>query len=133
MGGGEEDYRRMAPKWSYVYALDFESPERLAEYLWQLDGDDELYNEYFKWRGSGELIDTKFFCRLCAMLHDDGAPVKHYRDFGAWWNGPGVCQRPVAPLLPPPTVDEKIDADEVENELLEDEDEFKSETYEEYQ
>ncbi|XP_026822524.1 glycoprotein 3-alpha-L-fucosyltransferase A-like [Rhopalosiphum maidis] len=105
MGGRREDYERMAPKHSYVHVDDYESPRRLAEYLRRLDADDDLYNEYFRWKGAGEFIDTKFFCRLCAMLHDDGAPAKSYRNFDNWWRGPGVCDDdgPEIPTqLPPP-------------------------------
>lgn len=92
MGGRREDYERIAPRQSYVHVDDYESPRRLAEYLLRLDADDRLYNEYFRWKGTGEFIDTKFFCRLCAMLHDDGgAPTKHYRNVNDWWRGPGVC------------------------------------------
>lgn len=36
----------------------------------RLDEDEALYNSYFRWKGTGELINTKFFCRLCALLHD---------------------------------------------------------------
>jgi hypothetical protein len=91
MGGRREDYERIAPKRSYVHVDDYESPKRLAEYLRRLDADDDLYNEYFRWKGTGEFIDTKFFCRLCTMLHDDGAPAKHYPNINDWWRGPGVC------------------------------------------
>lgn len=91
MGGRRDDYDRIAPKRSYVHVDDYESPKRLAEYLRKLDADDDLYNEYFRWKGTGEFIDTKFFCRLCAMLHDDGAPAKHYRNVNDWWRGQGVC------------------------------------------
>lgn len=92
MGGRREDYERVAPRRSYVHVDDYESPKRLAEHLRRLDADDGQYNEYFRWKGTGEFIDTKFFCRLCAMLHDDdGAPAKHYRNVNDWWRGPGVC------------------------------------------
>ncbi|XP_008179943.1 glycoprotein 3-alpha-L-fucosyltransferase A isoform X3 [Acyrthosiphon pisum] len=91
MGGRRDDYERIAPKRSYVHVDDYESPKRLAEYLRRLDADDDLYNEYFRWKGTGEFIDTKFFCRLCAMLHDDDAPAKHYRNVNDWWRGQGVC------------------------------------------
>ncbi|VVC29302.1 Fucosyltransferase, N-terminal,Glycosyl transferase family 10 [Cinara cedri] len=91
MGGRPEDYQRIAPERSYVHVDDFESPARLAEYLHRLDADDDLYNEYFRWKGTGEFIDTKFYCRLCAMLHDVDAPTKHYRNVDDWWRGPGVC------------------------------------------
>ena len=36
----------------------------------RLDQNDTLYNSYFEWKGTGEMINTKFFCRLCALLHD---------------------------------------------------------------
>ena len=36
----------------------------------RLDQNDTLYNSYFQWKGTGEMINTKFFCRLCALLHD---------------------------------------------------------------
>ena len=36
----------------------------------RLDQNDTLYNSYFRWKGTGEMINTKFFCRLCALLHD---------------------------------------------------------------
>ena len=29
-----------------------------------------IFSYYFQWKGTGEMIDTKFFCRLCALLHD---------------------------------------------------------------
>jgi len=91
MGARREDYERMAPRRSYIHVDDFKSPEKLARYLRRLDANDALYNEYFNWKGTGEFIDTRFFCRLCAMLHDTKAPSKNYPDIGTWWNGPGVC------------------------------------------
>lgn len=91
MGGRREDYERIAPKRSYVHVDDFESPKKLAEYLHQLDADDQMYNEYFQWKGTGEFIDTRFFCRLCAMMHDDDAPAKYYQNVDDWWSGPGKC------------------------------------------
>ncbi|VVC29304.1 Hypothetical protein CINCED_3A021025 [Cinara cedri] len=97
MGGRQEDYERIAPEKSYVHVGNFESPARLAEYLHRLDADDGLYNEYFRWKGTGEFIDTKFFCRLCAMLHDDGVRARGHRNFSDWWSGPGVCEQSVRP------------------------------------
>jgi len=49
MGAHPDDYKRAAPKNSYIHVDDFESPKHLAEYLHQLDKDDKKYNEYFKW------------------------------------------------------------------------------------
>ena len=50
MGARPEDYARSAPFKSYIHVDDFESPKELAEYLHKLDEDDNLYNEYFKWK-----------------------------------------------------------------------------------
>jgi hypothetical protein len=90
MGARPEDYARTAPYRSYINVDEFESPEELAAYLHRLDTDDDLYNSYFRWKGTGEFINTYFFCRLCAMLHDD-FPNKSYRDVNDWWRGPGIC------------------------------------------
>ncbi|KAJ4444224.1 hypothetical protein ANN_06015 [Periplaneta americana] len=90
MGARPEDYARTAPYRSYIHVDEFESPQELAAYLQRLDADDDMYNSYFRWKGTGEFINTYFFCRLCAMLHDD-FPNKSYRDVNDWWRGPGTC------------------------------------------
>lgn len=90
MGAHPTDYSKSAPYRSYIHVDEFESPRELAEYLHRLDNDDELYNSYFRWKGTGEFINTYFFCRLCAMLHDN-RPPKYYNDINQWWRGNGVC------------------------------------------
>ena len=70
MGARKEDYVRSAPQKSFIHVDDFDSPEDLAKYLKELDSNDDLYNEYFQWKGTGEMINTKFFCRMCSLLHD---------------------------------------------------------------
>ena len=59
----------------FVVETSFLLDQTLAHLLnmWilpRLDRDDSLYNSYFQWKGTGEMINTKFFCRLCALLHD---------------------------------------------------------------
>ncbi|ODN06508.1 Glycoprotein 3-alpha-L-fucosyltransferase A [Orchesella cincta] len=96
MGAHPDDYKRVAPDRSYIHVDDFSSPKELAQYLHELDTNDDLYNEYFKWKGTGEFINTHFFCRLCAMAHYSAKiPRKpsHYEDFNRWWRGPHVCTR----------------------------------------
>ena len=48
MGARPEDYARDAPAHSYIHVDEFRGPKELAEYLHQLDKDDEKYNEYFQ-------------------------------------------------------------------------------------
>ncbi|XP_058058186.1 glycoprotein 3-alpha-L-fucosyltransferase A [Anopheles bellator] len=93
MGARPEDYEASSPQKSYIHVDEFASPKELAEYLHLLDRNDELYNSYFKWKGTGEFINTYYWCRVCAMLHDEASfrKPKWYEDINDWWRGPGVC------------------------------------------
>ncbi|CAG9813908.1 unnamed protein product [Phaedon cochleariae] len=92
MGGRPEDYQRSAPEGSYIHVDEFAGPEELAAYLHRLDKDDALYNSYFRWKGTGEFVNTYFWCRLCALLHAPAPPTpRRYDDVNDWWRGPGVC------------------------------------------
>uniref|UniRef100_A0A8D8SEM5 Fucosyltransferase n=1 Tax=Cacopsylla melanoneura TaxID=428564 RepID=A0A8D8SEM5_9HEMI len=89
MGARPEDYKKAAPINSYIHVDDFPSAKHLAEYLNKLDANDTLYNQYFRWKGTGEFVNTFFWCRLCAMVHDS-IPIKSYSDINEWWRG-GTC------------------------------------------
>jgi glycoprotein 3-alpha-L-fucosyltransferase len=93
LGARPEDYEKSSPEKSYINVNDFEQVKDLADYLITLDNDDELYNSYFKWKGTGETINTFFWCRVCAMLHDEQtiSKPKWYEDINEWWNGKGIC------------------------------------------
>ena len=51
MGAAPEDYKRIAPPHSYIHVDDFADAKELADYLHKLDNDDNLYNQYFAWKG----------------------------------------------------------------------------------
>jgi len=94
MGASKEEYEANAPYKSFIHVDDFDGPADLAEYLKKLDADDNLYNSYFQWKGTGEMINTKFFCRLCALLHDPKErPVENqsFKNINEWWRGRGTC------------------------------------------
>jgi len=94
MGARKEDYEKSSPYKSFIHVDDFAGPAALAEYLKKLDNDDDLYNSYFKWKGTGEMINTKFFCRMCALLHDPKERPQErrfYKDINDWWRGKGTC------------------------------------------
>jgi len=91
MGAHPDDYKRAAPEHSYIHVDDFESPRELADFLHTLDRDDHLYNSYFQWKGTGEFVNTYFFCRLCAMLHDPDRGRRTVTDLNNWWRAPGTC------------------------------------------
>lgn len=95
LGAHKEDYVAASPPDSFIHIEDFKSTEDLAKFLLKLDEDDDLYNQYFRWKGSGQFINTKFWCRLCAMLHGVGADgkVTWYSDVEQWWREDGVCTK----------------------------------------
>lgn len=96
MGARPVDYARLAPPGSYIHVDEFDSPKDLAEYLHKVDKDDDLYNSYFRWKGTGGFIDTKFWCRLCAMVHEAQRTRYHvvFDELDDWWRGDGVCVTP---------------------------------------
>ena len=94
MGAAPEDYRKVAPPHSYIHVDDFASPRELAAYLHKLDANDILYNEYFRWKGTGHFINTKFWCRVCAMAHAADRHAMWYEDVKRWWSGKDVCIYP---------------------------------------
>lgn len=50
VGPPKEDYLRLAPPHSFIYADDFDSMEDLANFLKVVDSNDTLYNGYFEWK-----------------------------------------------------------------------------------
>lgn len=95
MGASREEYRAAAPYHSYIHVDDFASPKELAEYLLLLSRNRTLYNEYFQWKGTGEFVNTYFWCRLCAMLHAPPPPQteRRTRDVYRWWKT-DACRHP---------------------------------------
>lgn len=95
MGAPPEDYAKYAPQRSYIHVDEFESPIKLAEYLHELDKNDEIYNSYFQWKGTGQVTHAPkyYFCEMCAMLHDDQvmSRPKWFADVNEWWRGSGIC------------------------------------------
>lgn len=94
MGAPRVDYEKHAPEHSFIHVDDFDSPKELADYLHLLSQNETLYNQYFEWKETGRFINTYFFCRLCAMVHE--APKvqrRHYDDFNDWWRGGFNCIR----------------------------------------
>ena len=91
MGGRKEDYAAAAPPQSYLHVEDYATPKDLAELLLKLDKDDDLYNNFFRWKNTGEFINTKFWCRLCSLIHDDSGTKQWYDDIEGWWRGEKTC------------------------------------------
>ena len=84
MGARPEDYARAAPDQSFIHVDQFMGPKDLAEFLFELDRIDQKYNKYFEVilkkscfaynvlvlvESTEEFINTRLFCRVCALLH----------------------------------------------------------------
>ena len=70
---GWANYTRILPPKSFIDTADFKSPKELADYLKMLDENDELYEEYFKWRDTHVCRSlyqdiTTWPCRVCQHL-----------------------------------------------------------------
>lgn len=85
MGAHPNEYKRIAPPRSFIHVDMFESPKQLADYLHFLDKNDDYYNSYFLWKNTGEFINTKFVCRLCAMVHLAPYFPMWYDGVNDWW------------------------------------------------
>jgi len=92
MGARPEDYQAVAPTHSYIHVDDYPSPQHLAEHLLLLQDSAEEYNKYFTWVGTGRLIDTKFLCRTCALLHHPHPPPFH-SSLEDWWSPRDSCTK----------------------------------------
>lgn len=88
MGATKENYLKRTPPNSFIHVNDFASAKHLADYLKLLDQNDHLYYTYFRWKKLGHFIETKFMCRLCAILHNSfiSGKKKSYANISEWWN-----------------------------------------------
>ena len=90
---GGANYSEILPKKSYINVRDFESVEKLAEYLKYLDKNETAYAEYFEWKRYFT-VSTNFadvFCELCQSLHKD-TTTKVYQNLTKWWQTDAKCQ-----------------------------------------
>ncbi len=95
MGGA--NYTQVAPPHSFINALDFESPRKLAEFLHFLDKNSTEYFKYFAWKPLYKTFGywahaEPGLCKLCAMLNG-AIPFESHEDFMSWWYPPGTCTR----------------------------------------
>ena len=94
MGARKEDYLAVAPPNSFIHVDDFNSPEDLAKYLHMLNQNDHLYNRFFAWKGTMKRINTKFYCRLCSMVHAGDSHKLTLQNAFQWWIGDHACVMP---------------------------------------
>ena len=91
---GGSNYTEMMPKKSFIDIREYESAEKLANYLKYLDSNETAYAEYFEWQKYFKVnVDfSSAFCNLCQALHEDSTP-KVYEDMGQWWDTESQCNQ----------------------------------------
>ncbi|CAI2735501.1 unnamed protein product [Schistosoma spindalis] len=89
MGASYEEYKRVTPPHSFIHVDQFESPEKLANYLKYLDRNDTAYNEYFAWHEHGTIDAWSPLpqCAICLLAHT-AHKLKTYTfpNVSKWWN-----------------------------------------------
>ncbi|WAR27717.1 FUCTA-like protein [Mya arenaria] len=91
MGAHPDDYRRVAPPGSFIHVEEYPNAEALAGHLKRLNELDDEYNDYFRWKSTGQFVDTKLWCRICSLLWDTDLPHQLIHDLEQWWRGDNIC------------------------------------------
>ncbi|VDP98253.1 unnamed protein product [Trichobilharzia regenti] len=89
MGASIEEYKMIAPPYSFIHVDEFESPAKLADYLYYLNKNDTAYNEYFAWHGHGVIQNwiAQPQCDMCLLAHTAHLiGPSWYSDVSKWWN-----------------------------------------------
>ncbi|KRX74131.1 Alpha-(1,3)-fucosyltransferase 5 [Trichinella sp. T6] len=94
-------YEAHIPPDSFIAVDDFDSPAQLADYLKQLDQNDDLYIKYFKWKETYESVSFPdgfhmAFCQLCGRLQADQSmghiiPSEAAQNISKWYIDRGEC------------------------------------------
>ncbi|XP_051524257.1 4-galactosyl-N-acetylglucosaminide 3-alpha-L-fucosyltransferase 9-like [Myxocyprinus asiaticus] len=85
MGPPRRNYEKFVPGDAFIHVDDFPDPKSLAEYLKQLDMDDDAYHRYFNWRthlsARPHLIlqNQEFILAICTACDHVGRH-KEYRE-----------------------------------------------------
>jgi len=92
---GGADYSSIAPRHSYINALDY-TPRQLADYLKLLDEDDNLYAEYFWWKPHYRVLQhedsiKKPLCDLCEALNTQPLKSSTLKNAKKWFVDESNC------------------------------------------
>lgn len=94
---GKANYSQILPPHSYIDIKDFASAKDLANYMLELNDNDEEYLSYFWWKdhyrvhhkGSDTMV--RMLCQLCTKLHLPNLPEKRVEDLSDWWEKGSEC------------------------------------------
>lgn len=95
---GGANYSQHLPPGSYINALDFESPKKLADYLKSMT--EQEYLKYFDWKSNGYYIEVphrRLLCAVCDKLrHTSNKNIRNgvlaHQSFSSWWYLNAQCK-----------------------------------------
>ena len=92
LGARKEDYEKVGPPNSYVHIGDFRNLSDLAQYLKQVDMDDNLYRKYHEWRNQGEVVPIfpykpTTMCRTIRHIYKREPNEFKYLGDSPWFRG----------------------------------------------
>ncbi|XP_058475217.1 4-galactosyl-N-acetylglucosaminide 3-alpha-L-fucosyltransferase 9-like [Solea solea] len=96
LGSPRENYEQFLPNGSFIHVNDFPNAKSMAEFLQQLDKDDEAYMGYFEWRKYYDVLPhlltvAKQFIQPTCLACDHIAKYKEYNvvnDLYEWYFTP---------------------------------------------
>ncbi|KAM4696287.1 3-galactosyl-N-acetylglucosaminide 4-alpha-L-fucosyltransferase FUT3-like [Rhinophrynus dorsalis] len=72
LGTSRKNYELFMPGDAFIHVDDFSSPKELANFLIELDKDDERYRKYFNWRSHFKVWEEPKmdhqYCKVCSEL-----------------------------------------------------------------
>ncbi|KAK2152927.1 hypothetical protein LSH36_314g00003 [Paralvinella palmiformis] len=94
---GYANYTAVLPPRSYIDVRDYDSPEKLAEYLQRLKRNVTEYEQYFAWKKHFRILFRRHYtdngiCRLCSILHDNRYRYKtNFNPVKDYWDPKKLC------------------------------------------
>ncbi|OCT83904.1 3-galactosyl-N-acetylglucosaminide 4-alpha-L-fucosyltransferase FUT3 [Xenopus laevis] len=88
LGPPRENYERFIPRDAFIHVDDFTNASQMADYLLQLDKDNEKYQQYFNWRSrykpkhDNQWSDN--YCAACNVLKEAPA-FRTITSLGKWF------------------------------------------------
>ncbi|ELT93602.1 hypothetical protein CAPTEDRAFT_180697 [Capitella teleta] len=94
---GLADYANILPRGAYIDVRDYPSPKAMADYLHEIDQNDDLFNQYIIRKNSHwcHLPDSiTFACSVCRYLHEHRYERKSVHDIARFWGNEERCMSP---------------------------------------
>ena len=84
------DLKNLAPPNSYIDAIKFSTPEKLANFLLEVAANETKYLSYFEWKESYTILGKSLLCGLCEYLNKNWNKTE-VLDMKTFWRADLQC------------------------------------------